>query len=113
MCWVPWMVKEVAEWLFPMPTKLDMGKDLPIGGTPKYLLTDWMYGSPQGSIINAQQPVIFVGTDQDVYLMNAVSFKQVWKYRDMLHIKEVLHDENFVPGGWQPKLIARYWGDII
>lgn len=49
--------------VIPDAYKLDMGKDLPIGGTPKYLLTDWMYGSLWGSIINAQQPVIFVGTD--------------------------------------------------
>lgn len=26
VCWVPWMVKEVAEWLFPMPTSWNMGK---------------------------------------------------------------------------------------
>lgn len=99
--------------VIPDAYKLDMGKDLPIGGTPKYLLTDWMYGSPQGSIINAQQPVIFVGTDQDVYLMNAVSFKQVWKYRDMLHIKEVLHDENFVPEWLATQTYSTVLGEIL
>ena len=56
-----------------------------------------MYGSPQGAIVNKQKPVVFVGTDQDVYLMDAISFEQVWTYREMLHIKKVQHDENFVP----------------
>ena len=83
--------------VIPDAYKLDVGKDLPIGGTPKYLLTDWMYGSPQGAIVNKQKPVVFVGTDQDVYLMDAISFEQVWTYREMLHIKKVQHDENFVP----------------
>lgn len=98
--------------VIPDAYKLDMGQELPISGTPKYLLTEWLYGSTQGSFINAQQPVIFIGTDQDVYLMNAVSFKQIWPYREMLHIKKVQHDETFVPE-WLASHTSLNLGEIL
>lgn len=81
--------------------KSTIGVDLPIGGTPKYVVTNWVYGRMWGSM--RYQPVIFVGTDQDVYLMSAVSLEQVvamnqvLTYRNMLHIKTVLDDEIFAP----------------
>ena len=83
--------------VIPDAYKMDMKQDLPIGGTPKYLLTDWAFGSPQGSFINPQQPVIIIGTDQDVHLMNAVSFNQIYTYQAMLHVKVVNGDNNFSP----------------
>lgn len=83
--------------VIPDAYKMDMKQDLPIGGTPKYLLTDWAFGSPEGSFINPQQPVIIIGTDQDVHLMNAVSFNQIYTYQAMLHVKVVNGDNNFSP----------------
>lgn len=83
--------------VIPDAYKMDMKQDLPIGGTPKYLLTDWAFGSQEGSFINPQQPVIIIGTDQDVHLMNAVSFNQIYTYQAMLHVKVVNGDNNFSP----------------
>jgi len=75
----------------------DMKQDLPVVGTPKYLVTDWAYGSPMGLLVNAPQPVIIIGTDQDVHLMNAVSFKQIWSYQAMHYVKRSNGDNSFKP----------------
>lgn len=78
--------------------KSTMGVDLPVGGTPKYVMTNWVYGPAQNLVnLNKIIPVIFVGTDQDVYLMNATSLDKVFTYNEMLYIKTVHGDEIFVP----------------
>ena len=44
--------------------------------------------------------------------MNAVSFKQIWPYREMLHIKKVQHDETFVPE-WLASHTSLDLGEIL
>lgn len=77
--------------------KTDMKQDLPISGTPKYLLTEWAYGSSIGSFINPSQPVVIIGTEQDVHLMNAVDFRQIWTYQAMHYVKRQNGDNNLNP----------------
>ena len=91
--------------------KSDMKQDLPIEGTPKFLLTDWSYGT-WDEYYTRQQPVIFVGTDRDVHLMNAVSFEQIYTYQEMLHIKEVTGDNNFSPD-WLVSFTSSRLGEIV
>ncbi|MFR7874944.1 MAG: hypothetical protein ACLU4J_00215 [Butyricimonas paravirosa] len=58
--------------VIPDAYKLDMGKRFAYWRYAE-IFVDRLDVRIPGSIINAQQPVIFVGTDQDVYLMNAAS----------------------------------------
>lgn len=91
--------------------KSDMKQDLPVEGTPKFLLTDWSYGTWDEYYVR-KRPVIFVGTDRDVHLMNAVSFEQLYTYQEMLHIKEVTGDNNFSPD-WLISFTSSRLGEVV